>query len=184
MKKLPIPFLAPVLWGLFHTNVWAAQIIVPAPTQVPIQIIPLVPSHIINIPNKLPLPLPMPVIELPKAAMYPIGIPTLPGQPVYRLPSVSVTLAAVPSAQTAAVPAARVSGRVAASVSAPASTFSKASASLSKQGEKLPSAQRLQAIFDGSAENDAELENEPVWAGSESTPQTLPEEDLLREMGF
>jgi hypothetical protein len=151
--------------------------------QVPIQIIPLVPSHIITVPNNTPLPFPMPVIELPQAGMYPIGIPTLPGQPVYRLPSVSVALTAVPAAALkAAIPAkAALSG---AAVNAQASAFSKASASLSKKGEKLPSAERLQALFDGSSENDAEVEAEPVWADSSSQPQTLPEEDLLREMGL
>jgi hypothetical protein len=112
--------------------------------------------------------------------MYPLGIPTLPGQPVYRLPSVAVSLTAAAPAVKAATPV-----RAAAqAVTAQASTFSKASAALSKKGEKLPSAQRLQDMFDGSAENDAESESEPVWAGSESTPQTLPEEDLLREMGL
>ncbi|HBL16168.1 MAG: hypothetical protein A2X36_07240 [Elusimicrobia bacterium GWA2_69_24] len=178
MKKLPIPFLAPVLWGFFATNLWAgAHIVIPAPTQVPMQIIPLVPTHIIN---NTPLPFPMPVIELPKAAMYPLGIPTLPGQPVYRLPSVAVTLTAAAPAVKAATPV----RAAAAAVNAQTSTFSKASASLSQKGEKLPSAERLQDMFDGSAENDAESESEPVWAGSESTPQTLPEEDLLREMGL
>jgi len=136
-----------------------------------------------------------------------IPIPTLPGVPVYDLPNVDVTLAPAvhsPAAAAPAVSVARLGRGITAGHAAhpgglrriPAVTTARTSmqegAAISgflkkagavlgiTKGEKV-SESRLSEVFDGTEVEEDEAS--PVWVDAPSRPQTLPEDDLLREIG-
>ncbi|MDE2291527.1 MAG: hypothetical protein KGL53_05545, partial [Elusimicrobia bacterium] len=107
-----------------------------------------------------------------------LPVPTLPGVPMYRLARASAQ--AAPAAASA-----RVRDAQAAPVKAapPVKAIERARRAVGLSGQK-PGADRLQAIFDGTPEPRAEDADGYIAIVEEvERPQTLPENDLLREIG-
>lgn len=141
------------------------------------------------------LGVPAPMSVLPRPDVYTLPVPSLPGLPVYRY-AVPVAVAAQPAPVAVALPGvalplaagqSTLSGRVRVEgeasriqASAPTKTIDGARKGFGLDGKK-PDANRLQSIFDGSL---GDASNETVVLVEEvDAPQTLPEVDLLREIG-
>lgn len=164
---------------LFAASAASAQLVVPG------RIAPVLPT--------LPIaPLITPVISpvLPRPAAPVLPIPTLPGVPVYRLIApvavaqpVGVTQVGIAVPVAAFAKAAVVDQERAGELrpAAPTRTIERAQRGFGLKGKKVD-APRLQAIFDGS---DYSLDNRDAVVIVEEIerPQTLPETDLLREIG-
>ncbi len=160
----------------------SAQVIVPG------RIIPIpgaVPAQIVHLPSVMPtLPLPVRVPDVPV-----LPVPALPGVPVYRLNApVAVAQPAVASVYQGpvAVPAAAFAGRVTEEKAgdlrpgAPRQTIERARRAFGLQGKK-PDSRRLMEMFDGTFQGDTK--DAVVLVEEVEVPQTLPENDLQREIG-
>ena len=144
-----------------------------------IGILPVSPIPVISLPSVVPA-----VPVLPRPADIPVlPVPALPGVPMFRLEDRAVAVAAPP---VAAAPVARASSKVnekqAAPVlgSAPVRTIERARRGFGLSG-KRPDARGLQALFDGSKASD--MDDIIAIAEEIERPQTLPEADLLAEIG-
>ena len=146
------------------------------------------PVRVLNVPTLTAPVFNAPLQALPRPDVYNLPIPTLPGLPVYRYEAPTVAprpfAAAVMPAAVAVGPyfaSARVtenSGEV--RPAAPNKTLETSRRAFGLEGKK-PDARRLQAIFDGTqAANPTET---VVLVEEVGRPQTLPEGDLLREIG-
>jgi hypothetical protein len=163
---------------LFAASAANAQLVVPGRIAPIAPVLPIAP---------LITPLITPVLPRPAAPVLPI--PTLPGVPTYRLISPVAVAQPVAAAQVGvAVPVAVFNKAVvdhdrAGEIrpSAPTRTIERAQRGFGLKGKKVD-APRLQAIFDGS---DYSLDNRDAVVIVEEIerPQTLPETDLLREIG-
>ena len=167
---------------------------VPASAQmlIPGRVIPIpgvVPAQIVHLPGVMPV-LPAPV-RVPDVPVLPV--PSLPGLPMYRLNApAAVAQPAVaalyqgPVAVAAALPAAEFAGRVTEEKAsdlrpgAPRQTIERARRAFGLQGKK-PDARRLMQMFDGTFQGDAK--DSVVIVEEVEVPQTLPENDLQREIG-
>ncbi|TBR23660.1 hypothetical protein EPO15_05515 [bacterium] len=167
------------LTTLFAAHAAHAQVVVPGRI---LPIGPVLPVIAPVTPNILP--------TLPRPAAPVLPIPTLPGLPTYRLIApVAVAQPVAAASVGVAVPvaafakAAVVDHERAGEVrpSAPTRAIEKARKGFGLSGKKVD-APRLQAIFDGS---DYSLDNRDAVVIVEEIerPQTLPEADLLREIG-
>lgn len=178
---------------LHHAGLLAATLLTSTLAQaqlvVPTRVVPLAPSLPIA-PVITPVIAPtLPVLPRPESPVLPI--PTLPGVPVYRLVAPVAVAQPVAAAEIgAAVPVAAF-GKKAAVVdheqagaprpSAPVRAIERARRGFGLQGKKVD-APRLQAIFDGTNYDVDEGEGVVIIEEIER-PQTLPEADLLREIG-
>lgn len=166
------------LTTLFAASAAHAQVVIPGRI-FPVAPVPPVIAPVM--PNVLP--------TLPRPAAPVLPIPTLPGVPTYRLvapvsvqpvvaANVGVAVPAAVFAKSAVVDQDRA-GEL--RPSAPTRTIERAQRGFGLKGKKVD-APRLQAIFDGS---DYSLDNRDAVVIVEEIerPQTLPETDLLREIG-
>lgn len=123
----------------------------------------------------------LPILPRPDVPVLPV--PSLPGLPMYRY-AVPVPVAAQPAvAFAAARPAvARIADERSAELrpGAPAKTLQNARRAFGLQGKKV-TPRRLQSLFDGAVASDDD--GAIVIVEEIERPQTLPEVDLLREIG-
>lgn len=147
-------------------------------------VLPVSPIPVITIPNAVPT-----VPVLPRPADIPVlPVPALPGVPMFRLEdrAVAAQAHAAPAAVAVAAPAARAAAKVdekkAAPIqgSAPVRSIQRARRGFGLNG-KHPDARGLQALFDGSKASD--LDGIIAIVEEIERPQTLPESDLLAEIG-
>lgn len=164
---------------LFAAHAAHAQVVIPGRI---FPIAPVLPVIAPVMPNILP--------TLPRPAAPVLPIPTLPGVPTYRLIAPVAVAQPVAAAQIGVVvpvvtfaKAAVVDQERAGEIrpSAPTRAIERAQRGFGLKGKKVD-APRLQAIFDGS---DYSLDNRDAVVIVEEIerPQTLPETDLLREIG-
>ncbi|MBI5596908.1 MAG: hypothetical protein HY928_12515 [Elusimicrobia bacterium] len=140
-------------------------------------ITPIIP--IVNIPNAVPT-----VPVLPRPADVPVlPVPALPGVPMFRLEQRAVAVAAPAAYAAPTAHAARVDEKKAAPVKAgaPVRSIERARRGFGLNG-KRPDSRGLQALFDGSNKA-SDLDDIIAIVEEIERPQTLPEADLLGEIG-